>query len=96
MSGWKFSPDVIDKARAYLEEDRLGRDPEVEGIYWVRGSREGRPYRVQTDASAETGKATWINCTCPFGLQQGSGTATCSHAAAVLLAVRQQRKEMTT
>lgn len=84
--GWQFSAGVIAKARRYLNDERVGRDPKVDGIFWIKGS-ERRRYRVQTDASAETGKASWINCTCQHGLQRGGGTATCSHAVAVLMLI---------
>lgn len=85
---WTFSPDVIDKARLYLVNKRVTADYEVPGVFWVQGSAQRR-YRVQTDADASTGTATWINCTCPHGLNVGAGTARCSHAVAVLLAVRE-------
>jgi len=86
MSDWTFSPEVIDKARGYLAQHAVVADDGVPGVFWVQGSAKRR-YRVQTDA--ETGRASWINCTCPHGLNTGAGVARCSHAVAVLLAVRE-------
>lgn len=85
---WEFSTSVIDKARHYLQHGRVRRDPKVAGIYWVAGSDPTRRYRVQTDANPETRTASWITCTCPHGMNVGAGAAKCSHAVAVLLAVR--------
>lgn len=84
---WTFSPDVIRKARRYVEDGRVVRDPEVPGVWWVTGSSKSRRYRVQTDADPLARTATWINCTCPHGLHTGAGAAKCSHAVAVLLRV---------
>lgn len=89
---WKFSPDVIRKARAYVKDNRVAIDPGHEGIYWVTGTRLGSAYRVQTDADHETGKITYITCTCPHGLNIGAGTAKCSHAVAVLLTIKAERE----
>ena len=86
--GWTFSPGVIDKARSYLAQRRVQADAEADGVFWVRGSDPRRQYRVQTDADPETQRATWIACTCSHGLHAGAGAARCSHAVAVLLAVR--------
>lgn len=86
--GWTFSPEVIDKARRYLDEGRVSLDESVPGVWWVSGSDRTRRYRVQTDADSSTMRATWINCTCPHGLNVGAGTARCSHAVAVLLLVQ--------
>ena len=88
---WEFSPEVIDKAEGYLRDGRIHRDADVHGLYWVQGSAR-RPYRVQTDASAARGTATWISCSCPHGVNVGAGACTCSHAVAVLLAIRDRIK----
>lgn len=91
--GWTFSEGVIAKARRYLGDERVSRDETVPGVFWVQGG-ERRRYRVQTDADPVKGTATWINCTCKHGMQQGAGTARCSHAVAVLLLVREEHLEM--
>lgn len=84
--GWTFSPEVVEKARRYLDEGRVTRST-FDGCFWVRGSNPKRRYRVQTDADAEAQRATWITCTCPHG-GHALGSARCSHAVAVLLSVR--------
>lgn len=86
--GWEFSDSVLDKARDYLADGRVRRDSGSRGVFWVRGSDPLRPYRVQTDADPDRQRASWIACTCPHGSRLGAGSATCSHAVAVLLAVR--------
>lgn len=85
---WQFSEEVLSKARAYLDQERVLRDREAPGVFWVRGSDPRRAYRVQTDADPVKQRASWINCTCPHGMHLGAGSARCSHAVAALLAVR--------
>lgn len=87
MSAWHFSPEVISKAYRYLKDGRVHGDPETSQVFWVTGTAD-RAYRVQTDADRERGTATWITCTCAHGKNLGAGSARCSHAVAVLLAVR--------
>ena len=86
MTGWEFSEGVIAKARRYLDAEKIQRDATAGGVFWVKGSAE-RLYRVHTDADPERGTATWIDCSCAHGLNNG-GKARCSHAVAVLLATR--------
>lgn len=85
--GWTFSPDVIAKARDYLDAGRVLPDSSAPGVWWVTGSR-AQPYRVQTDADPATRRATWISCSCPHGMHVGAGVSRCSHAVAVLIRVR--------
>lgn len=82
---WRYSPEVISKARTLLDTDKVIRDRSAPNVFWVQGSAS-RPYRVQTDATRE--RARWINCTCPHGMNLGAGQARCSHAVAVLIAIR--------
>lgn len=82
-----FSPAVIEKARRYLAEERVLADPEYADVFWVRGSSQ-RLYRLQSDADAERGTATWVSCSCAHGMNTDHGRARCSHAVALLLAVR--------
>jgi uncharacterized Zn finger protein len=49
---------------------------------------------VQTDADPETRRLTYVSCTCPHGLNTG-GSASCSHAVAVLITIRNAEKETT-
>ena len=81
----QFSPEVIAKAEQYVRDGRVRLDPNVDGVYWVHGTRD---YRVQTDAHAGRSSGTYIACTCPHGLSVGAGISRCSHAVAVLIAVR--------
>lgn len=87
---WTYTPEVIGKARRYLDQKAVAQDPDAEGVYWIKGSARRR-YRVQTDARVATQRAKWINCTCPHGMNLGAGSARCSHAVAVLLAIRDHR-----
>ncbi len=82
MTAWRFSDEVLQKARRYWEEGKVTRDHA--GAYTVQGSRR-TPYRVLTDANEATRKATWIKCTCRHG--ETVGRATCSHAAAVIMLI---------
>lgn len=91
MTEWTFSEAVIDKARGYLADGQVTRDKDAPGMFWVQGS-ERRRYRVQTDADPVKGTATWINCTCAWGLHQGAGRSACSHAVAALLLVRAEHE----
>lgn len=87
---WSFSAAVLSKARDYLAHGRVERDEQVPGIWWVSGTDPSRRYRVQTDADPVSGTASIITCTCPHGLKAGAGACWCSHAAAVLMLVRDE------
>lgn len=94
--GFEPSGFVINKARRYIAEGRVRRDPESSGIWWVQGS-DSREYRVQTDAhyDAERDKdvATYVTCTCPFGMKQGDAQHACAHAVAGLLYYRIEQEQ---
>lgn len=91
---WTFSDEVIEKAKRYLAENRVAIDPEQDTVFWVTGTTQHqRAYRVQTDADPKTRKVTWIACTCPHGQNVGAGTAKCSHVVAVLMLIRDRKKE---
>lgn len=83
----RFSAEVIEKAEHYLSESRVRRDPNVPGVFWVRGSGS-RPYRVQVDIVEGSPASSYIYCTCPHGLTVGTGVSRCSHAVAVLIVIR--------
>lgn len=80
---WEFSAEVLAKGRRYLREGKVRQD---RGRWEVQGSAE-QPYHVFTDADPVTRRASWISCTCKYGLEQGAGLSTCSHAAAVVMAM---------
>ena len=71
-----FSPAVLSKARR-LSPEEVRQDAEHPTVYWVRGSRPDRPYRVQVHEGFAT-------CSCPNGGMTG-GAPRCYHLAAVLL-----------
>lgn len=63
------------------------------GIFRVVASSDpDHRYRVQTNARESDGWATWITCTCPFGLHAGGGRTTCKHAASVALWIRENKR----
>jgi hypothetical protein len=84
-----FSDATLRKARALRALNTIEPDPDIPHAWWVPSIRPGGDtYRVQEDVRREPGghlSATWVTCTCPFGVHRGSGQAHCSHAAAVLL-----------
>lgn len=84
---WSFSDDVKDKATRYLREKRVTMGKYGPGLYYVQGSAK-RPYTVRTDADPVKRTAFWITCSCPHGINQGAGSAYCSHAVAVLLVIK--------
>ena len=84
-----FSEFVIGKAEGFVESDRVSRDEQVPGVWWVRSTGT---YRVQTDHDSGTGKLTWVTCTCPYGVRVGAGWTKCSHAVAVMLILLDQQQ----
>lgn len=87
-----FSDTVIGKARDLLAAKRVSADPTFFGIWWAESSDGQHNYRIQSDYSSETGKLSWITCTCPYGLMAGAGTTRCYHAAAVLILLREVKR----
>lgn len=85
-----FSSTVIDKAHRLLTH---GSVKFVEaGVYHVYGESRDVPYLVTTDADPGTRKAKKGTCSCKWANNspphRPPWVSTCSHVAAVLLAVR--------
>lgn len=88
-----FSDAVLAKARKLINTDKMKRDDTHRNVWWVSSARGDKTYRVQSDLNPETGRLSWLTCTCPHGLNTGAGTTHCYHAAAVLLMHRQEMDE---
>lgn len=80
---WNPSETVREKARRYLRQGKVRPDPGTVGVWWVTGTRK---YRVQTDATPENPRMTYVVCSCDHGTRAG-GWAVCSHAVAVALCI---------
>lgn len=75
-----LSEGVMAKARKYLAEGRVMQDAEDDSVWWIEGSRQGAPYRVQIVADAD-GNVRSRQCTCTHG-KNALGAAQCSHVVA--------------
>lgn len=75
-----LSEAVMAKARKYLAEGRVMQDATDDSVWWIEGSRQGRPYRVQIVADAD-GNVRSRQCTCTHG-KNALGAAQCSHVVA--------------
>lgn len=84
-----LSESVIAKAKRYLAEGRVMQDAEDESIWWVEGSRQGAPYRVQIVVDA-SGDVLSRQCTCRHG-KAALGVAQCSHVVASLARLKEVR-----
>jgi uncharacterized Zn finger protein len=82
----EFSTQVLEKAKKFSDED-VRQDPTYSTVWWVQGSAE-YPYRVQIGLVGWS--IQYVTCTCPHGLKQGVGEASCSHVAAVLMRLRER------
>lgn len=77
-----YSPAVLRKARAAVDDGKVSQDPEHAEVFWVEGST-GTRYRVQWGNG-------WTSCTCPHG-QNNLGTPACYHVAATGILVNEAR-----
>lgn len=84
-----LSDAVLAKAKRYLAEGRVMQDAIDESIWWVEGSRQGAPYRVQI-VVLEDGTVRSRNCTCRHG-KAVLGVAQCSHVVAALARLKEVR-----
>lgn len=84
---WNFSKAVTAKASRLVKGGRVTRGLHT-GVYYVEGSGP-HPYRVQTDATTDARKVMWVTCNCQHGQHTRGGRAKCSHAVAVLYAIRE-------
>lgn len=75
-----LSEGVMAKARKYLAEGRVMQDAEDETVWWIEGSRQGAPYRVQIVVDGD-GTVRSRQCTCRHG-KAALGAAQCSHVVA--------------
>ena len=75
-----LSEGVMTKARKYLREGRVMQDAVDDSVWWIEGSRQGAPYRVQIVLSA-SGEVLTRTCTCRHG-KAALGVAQCSHVVA--------------
>lgn len=78
-----FSDAVASKARRYLDEGKVWRLSAI--WYVVQGATAD--HRVTTDAS-RTGPTSYVVCSCEHGTKTPDRWPTCSHVAAVFLALR--------
>lgn len=84
-----LSEFVLAKAKKYLADGRVMQDATDESIWWVEGSRQGAPYRVQV-VVLEDGTVRSRNCTCRHG-KAALGVAQCSHVVAALARLKEVR-----
>lgn len=75
-----LSDGVIAKAKRYLAEGRVMQDAQDETVWWIEGSRQGAPYRVQIVLGPD-GEVVSRTCTCRHG-KAALGVAQCSHVVA--------------
>lgn len=85
----ELSEFVLAKARRYLAEGRVMQDAEDESVWWIEGSRQGAPYRVQIVVLAD-GTVRSRQCTCRHG-KAALGVAQCSHVVAALARLKEIR-----
>lgn len=84
-----LSEGVMAKARKYLAEGRVMQDAEDDSVWWIEGSRQGAPYRVQIVADAD-GNVRSRMCTCTHG-KNALGAAQCSHVVAAATLMQEAR-----
>jgi uncharacterized Zn finger protein len=75
-----LSEGVIAKASKYLAEGRVMQDAVDDSVWWIEGSRQGAPYRVQIVVNP-AGEVLTRTCTCRHG-KAALGVAQCSHVVA--------------
>lgn len=75
-----LSEAVMAKARKYLAENRVMQDAADDSVWWIEGSRQGAPYRVQIVLD-DAGNVRSRQCTCTHG-KNALGAAQCSHVVA--------------
>jgi uncharacterized Zn finger protein len=75
-----LSEGVMTKAAKYLAEGRVMQDAVDDSVWWIEGSRQGAPYRVQIVLTA-AGEVSSRTCTCRHG-KAALGVAQCSHVVA--------------
>lgn len=85
----ELSDAVLAKAKRYVDEGRVMQDAVDESVWWVEGSRQGAPYRVQVVVLAD-GTVRSRNCTCRHG-KAALGIAQCSHVVAALACLKAGR-----
>lgn len=85
-----LSAAVLAKARKYLEEGRVMQDAVDDSVWWIEGSRQGAPYRVQVVVDGD-GDVLSRQCTCTHG-KNALGAAQCSHVVAALTRLREVRE----
>jgi uncharacterized Zn finger protein len=86
----ELSDAVLAKAKKYVAEGRVMQDANDDSIWWVEGSRQGAPYRVQVVVLAD-GTVRSRNCTCRHG-KAALGVAQCSHVVAALARLKEVRE----
>lgn len=82
-----LSEGVIAKARKYLAEGRVMQDALDDSVWWIEGSRQGAPYRVQIVLDGD-GTVRSRMCTCTHG-KNALGAAQCSHVVAAATKMRE-------
>lgn len=84
-----LSAAVQAKARKYLAEGRVMQDAEDDSVWWIEGSRQGAPYRVQIVVDGN-GNVRSRMCTCTHG-KNALGAAQCSHVVAAATRLAEAR-----
>jgi uncharacterized Zn finger protein len=84
-----LSEGVMAKARKYLAEGRVMQDAEDDSVWWIEGSRQGAPYRVQIVVDGD-GAVRSRMCTCTHG-KNALGAAQCSHVVAAATKMQEGR-----